>query len=532
MGISSSKHKFQQPYPPSKIPTYGRGPGFMPNPQGFIPGQMYGQGYGYMPQPGQFPPGFVPIGYGPLPQPMLAWPPQDKPRKRKSRKHKERDDFAGGFRPPTRAPTQASHPPRPGFIPPNGGPVFPEPQIARSTTTTRRAQTPFMRPSMDHGDDDDIPRTHGRATPHPQPNNGVRIQGSTAGRSRRDHTQNLGHPPSRPPYDRHRRDSDDGSVDDVSNGHIPDRFAPPQDIFGPGHGGSRAHLSNPLPRPPRDIYETTPYRALLDLQHTTELLNNYAQPEPTLQSHVHSPPKETKKPKKGLFRAFSSRKSEENKEKEPKVLYVPVVMPGNNTTAGSSAGRLPAMPPLGGPNPPDIARSFSVSNPPIPRPPSPVGSQERDPPIRFNQDTVHAGFLNHSPYRVIYDNKIYPTATHLLEALKFMPHRMDIVEQIRACADVAGVYPLSATLQQHARKDWAQIHLEQMLEVLYLKFTQHANLRSQLLETFDAELIYSDPTDSFWGEGQGGGANTYGRLLEQVRARLQEGRPTKRPRDT
>lgn len=71
-----------------------------------------------------------------------------------------------------------------------------------------------------------------------------------------------------------------------------------------------------------------------------------------------------------------------------------------------------------------------------------------------------------------------------------------------------------------------------MVEVLYLKFTQHANLRSQLLETFDAELIYSDPTDPFWGEGTGGGANTYGRLLEQVRARLQEGRPTKRPRDT
>lgn len=99
MGLSSSKHKYQQPYHPSKIPTYGRGQGYMQNHgPGFIPGQMHGQ-YGYMPQPGQFPPGFVPTGYGPLPQPLLSWPTQNKPRKRKSRKNREREP--GGFRPST-----------------------------------------------------------------------------------------------------------------------------------------------------------------------------------------------------------------------------------------------------------------------------------------------------------------------------------------------------------------------------------------------------------------------------------------------
>lgn len=360
------------------------------------------------------------------------------------------------------APTQASHPPGPGFIPPNGGPVFPEPQVARSTTTTRRAQTPFMRPSMDH-DDDDVRRTQGRATPHPQPGLGIRIQESTTGRSRHGHhTQTPGQPPSRQLYDRYRRDSEE-SLRDANIARVLEPLEPAEPgVFGPSHGRARAPLSNPLPPPPRDIYEMSPYKALLNLPHTTELLANYGQTEPQLQPHFQST-KETKKPKKGgLFRAFS-RRSEENKEKEPKVLYVPIVMPANNPTAGGSTGRLPAMPPLGGPNPSDtLARSFSVSNPPIPRPPSPAGSHVRDPPIRFNQDTEHAGFLNHSPYRVIYENHVYPTATHLLEALKFMPHRMDIVTQIRACADVADVYPLSATLQQHARKDWAQVHLEQV----------------------------------------------------------------------
>ncbi|KAG6840411.1 hypothetical protein C0991_006882 [Blastosporella zonata] len=70
--------------------------------------------------------------------------------------------------------------------------------------------------------------------------------------------------------------------------------------------------------------------------------------------------------------------------------------------------------------------------------------------IYFNQDTDFAPLLNHYPYSVSYERVKYPTATHLLEALKFLPENdrnHGIAELIRTCEDTADVYRLS---QEHA----------------------------------------------------------------------------------
>jgi ribA/ribD-fused uncharacterized protein len=80
-----------------------------------------------------------------------------------------------------------------------------------------------------------------------------------------------------------------------------------------------------------------------------------------------------------------------------------------------------------------------------------------------------------------------------------------------------------------------------MEEVLLLKFQQSPSMRSLLLNTGNAQLIYSDPTDTYWGDGVGlpqnsalgldghpgipKGSNELGRALMRVRERLrnQEG---------
>lgn len=59
-----------------------------------------------------------------------------------------------------------------------------------------------------------------------------------------------------------------------------------------------------------------------------------------------------------------------------------------------------------------------------------------------------------------------------------------------------------------------------MDEVLYLKFTQHAELRRFLLDTGFADLIYSEPTDKFWGTTNGHGGNELGKALVRIRDRL------------
>ncbi|KAF8227610.1 DUF1768-domain-containing protein [Tricholoma matsutake] len=145
--------------------------------------------------------------------------------------------------------------------------------------------------------------------------------------------------------------------------------------------------------------------------------------------------------------------------------------------------------------------------------------------IRYNEDTDYWSFMNHSPHRIHFQDKVWPTATHLIEARKYLPGHPAVAEQIRCCGDVAHVYPISANYQQFQDPHWSENHMQILEEVLYLKFSQHADLRSKLWETEDAPLIYDDRSDPYWGVGpMGDGLNVHGQLLERVRARLLEGR--------
>jgi len=129
--------------------------------------------------------------------------------------------------------------------------------------------------------------------------------------------------------------------------------------------------------------------------------------------------------------------------------------------------------------------------------------------------------MNHSPHRVLYQNKLYPSALHLLEALKFIAHRPDLGERIRGVKDVQDVYPLSASMQEFVRPDWGQVFLQMVEEVLYLKFKQHPDLRSQLMNTGTTDIIYSEANDPYWGEGPlGQGANELGKAIVRARDRL------------
>ena len=59
-----------------------------------------------------------------------------------------------------------------------------------------------------------------------------------------------------------------------------------------------------------------------------------------------------------------------------------------------------------------------------------------------------------------------------------------------------------------------------MEDVLYLKFQQHGDLRTLLLGTFPADLVYAESGDWFWGDGAGAGMNELGKTLVRVRERL------------
>ncbi|KAI6024504.1 hypothetical protein EDC04DRAFT_2573967 [Pisolithus marmoratus] len=149
----------------------------------------------------------------------------------------------------------------------------------------------------------------------------------------------------------------------------------------------------------------------------------------------------------------------------------------------------------------------------------PIPESERPPPIKFNHTGEYGGFVNHSNHRIIYRNKTYPTALHLLEAMKFVD-KPDIAERIRLALDASEVYRLSSQYHEHIRADWGRVFLNVLDDVLYLKFRQHPSIRNLLLNTGMADLVFADP-NSYWGEGPDGeGENHLGKALARIRERL------------
>ncbi|TFK96565.1 hypothetical protein BDV98DRAFT_608190 [Pterulicium gracile] len=357
---------------------------------------------------------------------------------------------------------------------------------------------------------------------------------------------------------------------------------PPQstNTYGPDPQ-QRVHepLSNPLPAPPRDLYEFTPYRDILSLPETTKLLQerDSKQVAPGVVDISASAPPGTvaafsvskaggKKKHGGLFRGLSKRKKE---DQQPETRYIYINASGSNvhgqdTSQGHSSsshghGHQRSQSQQSHHNAPPLSRTTSVHSNSISLGPShhdpstqthiipvtnstPYFSQHK---IYIDHTTPHYNeFLNHFPHRIMYRNAIYPTATHLFEAMKFIEKAPGRAEAIRRTESLDEVFALSeAWVREDGPEgaglagDWATVFLQKMEEVLILKFSQAPTLRSLLLHSGDSQLIYTDENDRFWGDGIGRegieagmgdeevGSNQLGKSLMVVRHKLraQEG---------
>ena len=68
-----------------------------------------------------------------------------------------------------------------------------------------------------------------------------------------------------------------------------------------------------------------------------------------------------------------------------------------------------------------------------------------------------------------------------------------------------------------------------MYKALVAKFTQHEDLKEQLLETGEKILVEHTKKDNYWGDGGDGGNDTVGKnmlgkLLVRVRNELRDGK--------
>ena len=87
----------------------------------------------------------------------------------------------------------------------------------------------------------------------------------------------------------------------------------------------------------------------------------------------------------------------------------------------------------------------------------------------------------------------------VFQAHKFMLDRPDIVARIRGMDTPREALEEAGSLRRLQRSDWFDVNIGIVDRILYAKFTQHPELKEQLLGTGNRELIEDSPVRNACG---------------------------------
>lgn len=263
---------------------------------------------------------------------------------------------------------------------------------------------------------------------------------------------------------------------------------------------------NPLPQPPRDIFETTPWR---------DVIQNLPQIDEQLLARTGStaripPERQQSKAGRSIFgkrNSTNTRNRRDNQQEQSNFnpYPYPIESAGNipednigilaesatlaraaslasanglrmfgNTNGAQNAplestteetyGNAPSTSLGRSSTRRDRTTHASTSTvpyvpPPMPLPPPTSSQFQSQPPVNeapiyFDRFNDYRGFLNHSPHRVRYRDKTYPTATHLSEAIKFLPDFPHIAEAVRTQETVHDAFQYANRFPQQVNSMW------------------------------------------------------------------------------
>jgi predicted NAD-dependent protein-ADP-ribosyltransferase YbiA (DUF1768 family) len=161
-------------------------------------------------------------------------------------------------------------------------------------------------------------------------------------------------------------------------------------------------------------------------------------------------------------------------------------------------------------------------------------------------------FSNFSRHQVSIYDTVWPTSEHPFQAMKFWPHRPDLVEKVRQAKSPGKAALIGRNTSNPLRADWDSrpsaalciragrvlVLIEDginraggkaeplfargkdvfMYEIVLAKFQQHELLRELLLGTGDQAIVEDAMADPYWGWGPSKvGQNKLGRILMLVR---------------
>ena len=120
---------------------------------------------------------------------------------------------------------------------------------------------------------------------------------------------------------------------------------------------------------------------------------------------------------------------------------------------------------------------------------------------------------------VEYEGEVWPTVEHAYQAAKNSDP--EYRKWMREAETPAAAKKLGANTQ--LRKDWEDVKVAIMADLVSQKFNKHPDLTKALLSTEDAHLIEGNNWgDRFWGVCNGTGENWLGKILMNVRRDLKK----------
>lgn len=134
-------------------------------------------------------------------------------------------------------------------------------------------------------------------------------------------------------------------------------------------------------------------------------------------------------------------------------------------------------------------------------------------------ETSHFVLSNFSPHTVRYNATLFPTVEHAYHAAKF--ENKDIVDKIKNAGSPLEAHSLGKKYKPQRRKDWNDVKVDILHEIIQAKVEQHEEVKQALLATSEEEIIEENPNNSFWGNGKDGkGQNQMGKILMRIREDL------------
>ena len=132
---------------------------------------------------------------------------------------------------------------------------------------------------------------------------------------------------------------------------------------------------------------------------------------------------------------------------------------------------------------------------------------------------------NFSAFQIYWKGILFPTSEHVYHWEKFIS-RPDIQDLILKAKSAHDAFKIAEACKNYRNKNWDDIKVRIMFNILVAKINQHEYVKRKLLQTGDRQLIEDSWRDDFWGWGPNkDGANNLGKLWMRIREEIRNETP-------